>query len=110
MHIPVPWVFVLAYLMGIGLQFLFPPIQYSLESLQIAHLVGSVLWLVAAVLAGWGLILFHRERTTTTPGETSKAFVRVVPTALPATRCMLGLLWHTSEKWVSSCNSRRSFP
>jgi protein-S-isoprenylcysteine O-methyltransferase Ste14 len=34
-----------------------------------------VLFGVGAVIAGWGLMLFHLARTTTTPGEASKTLV-----------------------------------
>jgi protein-S-isoprenylcysteine O-methyltransferase Ste14 len=36
---------------------------------------GIAIFVLGAIIAGWGLILFHRSGTTTTPGETSNTFV-----------------------------------
>lgn len=76
MRIPVPWVFVLGYLLGVGLQFtVLPRLHLSAAASHNTSMVGAALFAVGAIIAGWGLILFHRARTTTTPGETSNAFV-----------------------------------
>jgi protein-S-isoprenylcysteine O-methyltransferase Ste14 len=79
LRVPVPWVFVLAYLAGMGLQRLLPRATYSPETLHILHSAGIALWIAAIAIAGWALILFHLRRTTTTPGEISKAFVAQGP-------------------------------
>lgn len=69
MRVPVPWVFVLAYLTGAGLTYLFP------ISLTPPRLLGVVLLALGAGIAAWCLILFRKSETTTTPGETSRALI-----------------------------------
>ncbi len=74
LRIPVPWVFVPAYLAGAGLQRFFPlaiPSPCHRCALTIA---GILLRGLAVTLAGWALALFRRRHTTTTPGNVSRAF------------------------------------
>jgi protein-S-isoprenylcysteine O-methyltransferase Ste14 len=76
LKVPVPWVFVLGYFVGVGLQHAILPRPYL--SARITHglsVFGMVMFGVGCVIAGWGLVLFHMARTTTTPGEASKALV-----------------------------------
>jgi len=70
MRIPVPWVFILSYIVGAMLERL---LSFHLE----AHtqLVGGALFVAGAVVAGWGLSIFYRARTTTVPGQRSAALV-----------------------------------
>jgi protein-S-isoprenylcysteine O-methyltransferase Ste14 len=76
MQVPVPWVFVVGYLAGVGLQHAIPPRPYLSErTTHIFSVSGMALFGVGAVIAGWGLVLFHKARTTTTPGEASNALV-----------------------------------
>jgi len=76
LKVPVPWVFVLGYFLGIGLQHTILPRPYlSVTTTHVVSVSGMVLFGVGAVVAGWGLVLFHVARTTTTPGEASKALV-----------------------------------
>src|SRR5881394_987613 len=76
MRVPVPWVFVLGYLAGVGLQHAIPPRPYfSIRTTHLFSVSGAILFGVGAVIAGWGLVLFHKARTTTTPGEASKTLV-----------------------------------
>src|SRR5262245_51280991 len=72
LRVPVPWVFVLAYLAGAGLQLLLP---VRAGSSTLIRIVGMIVFGVGGVLAAWCLFLFRRASTTTTPGETSSAFV-----------------------------------
>ena len=58
LHIPVPWVFVLTYLGGL-----------------IFRISGVIIFTLGALFASWSLIIFHKARTTTTPGESSKKIV-----------------------------------
>jgi protein-S-isoprenylcysteine O-methyltransferase Ste14 len=74
LHIPVPWVFVLGYLLGVCLEYAFPP-GLSTETQKRFYLAGIVLFLLGAILAGWAWGLFHRARTTTIPGRASTALV-----------------------------------
>jgi len=77
LRIPVPWVFVLAYLAGAGLEAVF----HLGRSLQYPALtpIGLTVFLIGAILAGWGWSIFHRAGTTRVPGETSIALVTSGP-------------------------------
>jgi len=75
LRVPVPWVFVLAFLVGAGLQRLFPFPAWPAQALRIGRIAGFVLLATGAAFASWSLLIFHRARTTTTPGETSEALV-----------------------------------
>ena len=73
MRIPVPWVFVLTYLLGVLLETARPlPFPFD-PSRSVA--VGGGLFIAGAVIAGWALVLFRRSRTTTIPGRASTALV-----------------------------------
>ena len=75
MRVPVPWVFVLTYLAGVGLQLLLPVHVPKREALRMARLAGMAALAVGAFFAAWSLILFHKAQTTTTPGERSVRLV-----------------------------------
>jgi protein-S-isoprenylcysteine O-methyltransferase Ste14 len=76
LKVPVPWVFVLGYLVGVGLQHTILPRPYlSVRTTHVVSVSGMALFGVGAVFAGWGLVLFHMARTTTTPGDASKTLV-----------------------------------
>ncbi len=75
LRVPVPWVFVLAYLIGVGLQFLFRPDSVSEELRRLSLICGIVLFTISGVIAGWSLFIFHKAHTTTTPGEKSAMLV-----------------------------------
>jgi len=79
LHVPVPWVFILAYLVGVGLQILFPFGTRSADILFVSTIGGVVLFLMGAALAAWSLFIFHKAHTTTTPGETSTKLVTSGP-------------------------------
>jgi protein-S-isoprenylcysteine O-methyltransferase Ste14 len=70
MRIPVPWVFVLAYVVGVVMQ-AFIPVAIGVELRHIARIAGFLLLGAGAALAAWCLRIFRRERTTTVPFETS---------------------------------------
>lgn len=40
-----------------------------------AGVAGALLFLLGATIAGWGLVIFRRARTTTVPGRASAALV-----------------------------------
>jgi protein-S-isoprenylcysteine O-methyltransferase Ste14 len=75
MRVPVPWVFVLTYLIGAGLNHIWPLRFGSDVSGRVMFPVGAVLFTIGALIAGWGLLTFHRARTTTVPGESSSRLV-----------------------------------
>lgn len=74
MRIPVPWVFVLAYLVGVVLQALFP-IPLSPAVRHPALIAGAVLLAAGVLLAAWALTIFRRQGTTTIPGQASARLV-----------------------------------
>src|SRR5574338_1283740 len=77
LSIPVPWVFVLAYVIGIALERAAPPLgELTLRGTEIA---GGVVFLVGAIVAGWGLVLFRKAHTTTVPGQVSARLVTSGP-------------------------------
>lgn len=75
LKIPVPWVYVLAYLVGVALQFILPTRFISPEKHTAVKIVGAGIFLVGALFAGWSLLIFRKARTTTTPGETSQKLI-----------------------------------
>lgn len=74
MRIPVPWVFQLVFLVGAALQFLLPTTP-SPQFASWTRAGGVALLFVGVLLAGWSLLIFRGERTTTVPGAVSKALV-----------------------------------
>jgi hypothetical protein len=73
MRVPVPSVFVLGYLAGVGLQLtIFPRVHPSARTTHVIFICGAVLFVIGAIIAGWGLVLFHKARTTTTLGKLQK--------------------------------------
>lgn len=69
MHIPVPWVFVLTFLIGCGLNAVVPLTIPSASLRRISLVAGIVLMACGLALAGWSLSLFRAARTTTIPFE-----------------------------------------
>ena len=55
MRVPVPWVFVLAYLIGVGLEFVWPVHVGAEVNPAVSLAVGGVVFTLGAVIAGWGL-------------------------------------------------------
>ena len=74
LHVPVPWVFVLTYLLGVALEHVLPR-TISPTAASISTIAGAVLFAVGAVIAGWGLVLFRKAKTTTVPGKLSGKLV-----------------------------------
>lgn len=75
MHIPVPWVFILTYLIGVGLHFLFPIYIFNPGAEDVINIIGVLLFVIGAIIAAWCLFIFHLNHTTTTPGKTSSKLV-----------------------------------
>lgn len=75
MRIPIPWIFVLTYLIGLGLQFLVPYPIHGAGILLASHIAGSVLLISGLLLAAWCLRIFRSMRTTTVPFKTSSKLV-----------------------------------
>ena len=91
LRIPVPWVFVLGYLAGVAVERALRA-HVALETLPGLPLAGGMLFLVGAVIAGWGLATFRRARTTTVPGETSARLVTWGPYRATRNPMYVGLI------------------
>jgi len=79
LRVPVPWVFVLAYLAGLIPQHFLRHFALTPPAAAMVRTIGVALFGLGAVIAGWGLLLFHRASTTTTPGEISRCLVNRGP-------------------------------
>jgi protein-S-isoprenylcysteine O-methyltransferase Ste14 len=75
LRIPVPWVFVLGYLLGAGLESLLPVSVAPDVRYNVTLSAGLAVFAIGAALAAWGWITFYRARTTRVPGEASSALV-----------------------------------
>jgi protein-S-isoprenylcysteine O-methyltransferase Ste14 len=90
MRIPVPWVFVLAYVAGVGLEAVcFRGHFFRATPLLIE--IGAVIFLAGAVLAAWGWLLFRKAKTTRVPGQASTAMVTWGPYRFTRNPMYLGL-------------------
>jgi protein-S-isoprenylcysteine O-methyltransferase Ste14 len=74
LRIPVPWVFILMYIIGAVLERALPlhPANGNPPGVSVA---GGVLFAIGATIAAWGLLTFRRARTTTVPGQASSRLV-----------------------------------
>jgi protein-S-isoprenylcysteine O-methyltransferase Ste14 len=89
-HVPVPWVFVLTYVLGVALQTL-RPYPVSPDALRLSNLAGAVLFAIGAGIAGWGWLIFRRARTTTVPGRASSQLVTWGPYRVSRNPMYVGL-------------------
>ena len=91
MRIPVPWVFVLTYLIGVGLERVLP-FRAGTGNLLGGRVVGGVLFGIGAIIAGWGLVTFRLARTTTVPGKASSRLVNWGPYRFSRNPMYVGLI------------------
>jgi protein-S-isoprenylcysteine O-methyltransferase Ste14 len=92
MRVPVPWVFVLGYFAGVGLQLtVFPRLRLFARTAHVIVICGAVLFMIGAIVAGWGLLLFYKACTTTTPGKASNALVTHGPYRITRNPMYVGL-------------------
>jgi protein-S-isoprenylcysteine O-methyltransferase Ste14 len=75
LKIPVPWVYVLVYLISLIPQLLIPVHINGELTIIIIKIAGALFFVTGAFFAAWSLLIFHRARTTTTPGESSARLV-----------------------------------
>lgn len=75
LRIPVPWVFVLIYLIGVLLHSLFPLTSFSKETVFAMRIFGIILLALGVIIASWSLFIFRKARTTTTPGKVSAELI-----------------------------------
>ena len=74
MRVPVPWVFVLSYLLGVAVESVRPHLIASTAA-PASTVAGTALLAVGAVIAGYALAIFHKAGTTTVPGRSSVRLV-----------------------------------
>lgn len=74
MRIPVPWVFVLTYLAGVGIEAAFHRGGFFSGN-KLLTPAGVTIFTFGAALAAWGWLMFRRAQTTRVPGEDSTALV-----------------------------------
>ena len=90
LRIPVPWVFVLTYIIGAMLERALP-LRAANAGLPGISLAGGVLFAIGAIIAGWGLLTFRRARTTTVPGQASSQLVTWGPYRFTRNPMYIGL-------------------
>jgi|SRR5579862_4350231 len=91
LHVPVPWVFVLAYLLGVIPEHALHR-TISPTAASVSTIAGAVLFAVGAVIAGSGLVLFHQAKTTTVPGKLSGKLVTWGPYRFTRNPMYVGLI------------------
>ena len=91
MHIPVPWVFVIAYLIGVGLEIMLRPCPHPEPPRGVVP-GGAVLLGIGAAIAAWSLLIFHRAGTTTVPGRKSSTLVTSGPCRFSRNPMYVGLV------------------
>lgn len=75
LKIPVPWIFFMAYLMGIAFQYFFPVRIPHKEISLVIRIAGIIILVTGAFIASWSLLIFRKARTTTVPGKSSKKII-----------------------------------
>jgi protein-S-isoprenylcysteine O-methyltransferase Ste14 len=90
MRVPVPWVFVLGYLIGVGLEY-WAPLEFPVPAPRATPVAGLVLFCIGAAFAGWAWILFHKADTTRVPGQASTTLVTWGPYRISRNPMYLGL-------------------
>ncbi len=91
LHVPVPWVFVLTYLLGVVLEHVHH-VTISPTAALVSRTAGAVLFAAGAVIAGWGLVLFGKAKTTTVPGKLSGKLVTWGPYRFTRNPMYVGLV------------------
>jgi protein-S-isoprenylcysteine O-methyltransferase Ste14 len=91
LRIPVPWVFVLAYLLGVALNLFLPIHVPPPEALKIAWRAGIAFVVVGSLVAFPALYLFRKSSTTTVPFETPAQFVTSGPFRISRNPMYVGL-------------------
>jgi protein-S-isoprenylcysteine O-methyltransferase Ste14 len=93
MYVPVPWVFVLTYLCGVGLELVCRGGLHSPETHPTSSIVGSALFVMGVVIAAWGWLIFYKARTTTIPGRPSRKLVTWGPYRFSRNPMYVGLIF-----------------
>jgi len=90
LRVPVPWVFVLTYLAGVGVEAALGLGRF-LPNSKLLTFAGCIIFIVGAGLAAWGWLIFWRARTTRVPGEASTTLVIRGPYRLMRNPMYVGL-------------------
>jgi len=91
-HLPVPWVYVLVYLIGVGLEWTVPvpsPLHLTPAATAVS---GIVVFALGAAIAGWGWFTFHKAGTTRVPGKLSSELVTWGPYRFTRNPMYLGMV------------------
>lgn len=91
LRIPVPWVFLLTYLIGAALEHALPLCSGKCAPPGVSA-AGGVLFVIGAAIACWGLLTFRRARTTTVPGQASSQLVTWGPYRFSRNPMYVGLI------------------
>jgi protein-S-isoprenylcysteine O-methyltransferase Ste14 len=92
LRVPVPWVFVLTYLIGVALEAGWRIQAGAVIDPRVALRFGGLVFSIGAIIAGWGLFTFRRARTTTVPGRTSAQLVTWGPYRFSRNPMYVGLV------------------
>ncbi|HTX64571.1 MAG TPA: hypothetical protein VMD31_02255 [Opitutaceae bacterium] len=87
LHVPVPWVFILCYLVGLGLEYAFPASAGGRPPHAAWSIAGGVLLGLGVIFAGWSLLIFFRSRTRPSPARNPTGSSHGVPTGSAGIRC-----------------------
>jgi protein-S-isoprenylcysteine O-methyltransferase Ste14 len=90
LRVPVPWVFVLTYLAGVGIEAAFRTGRFFPDS-KLLTFMGCIIFTAGTGLAAWGWLIFWRARTTRVPGEASTTLVTSGPYRLMRNPMYVGL-------------------
>jgi protein-S-isoprenylcysteine O-methyltransferase Ste14 len=90
LRVPVPWVFVLTYLAGVGVETAFHRGGFFRDSKFLTPL-GLVIFTFGLGFAAWGWFIFRRAGTTRVPGEASTTLVTGGPYRLMRNPMYVGL-------------------
>jgi len=74
LRIPVPWVFVLMYLAGAGIEYATGPYSFT-RRVPWLSIAGALVFAIGGAIAAWGWLTFRMARTTRVPGEASSQLV-----------------------------------
>lgn len=90
LRVPVPWVFVLTYLAGVGIEVAFHSRGFF-HGYKLLTPVGLVIFAFGAAFAAWGWILFRHVQTTRVPGDAPTTLVTSGPYRLMRNPMYVGL-------------------
>jgi len=93
LHVPVPWVFILTYLLGVGLEAICRSSVHSPETHLVGSIPGGVLFATGATVAAWSWLIFHKARTTTIPGRASSKLITWGPYRFSRNPMYVGLVF-----------------